>query len=191
MAYQHTGISKVNQMKIAISQRIIFHNGRAYDSLDHSWYKFLQGHQLIPIANVLPAHTEDVDALIITGGDDHAIRNQIETHWATWMISQDRPVIGVCHGCQLLTQILGGSVTPVDDHQDCYHEVVYNDQPHLVNSYHKLRIEQPPPLATALAWDPDDWVEAWIQGRTAAVMWHPERMVEPWMPQEIQQLLDR
>jgi gamma-glutamyl-gamma-aminobutyrate hydrolase PuuD len=149
----------------------------------------LQGHTLIPIPNRLCTKFPDIDLLIVTGGDDHPVRNQIEHELIDSMLSCDLPIIGVCHGCQLLTQRLHGSVVPVEDHQDSYHEVTYHGQQHLVNSYHKLRIEQSPPGATVLARDPDGYAEAWIQGRTAGIMWHPERMSQPWMPQEIQRLL--
>jgi len=176
-------------MRIGLTQRVLFHRDRAYDSLEHSWYEFLQGHTLIPIPNRLCTQFPDIDLLIITGGDDHPVRNHIEHELINSMLSRNLPVIGVCHGCQLLTQRLGGFVTSVDDHQDCYHEVFYQDQPHLVNSYHQLRIERAPPGAIVLAHDPDGHTEAWIQGRTAGVMWHPERMIKPWMPSEIQFLL--
>jgi len=177
-------------MKIGLTQRVLFHQDRAYDSLEHSWYEFLQGHTLIPIANRLPVNITDLDALIITGGDDHVIRNQVEHELADWMFLLNLPVLGICHGCQFLTQKLGGTVVPVDDHMDSYHEVDYHGESHLVNSYHSLRIEHPPPGATVLARDPDGYVESWIQGRTAGIMWHPERMSQPWIPQEIQNLLN-
>jgi putative glutamine amidotransferase len=127
--------------------------------------------------------------LIVTGGDDHPVRNQVEHELIDRMLAHNVAVIGVCHGCQLLTQKLGGSVVPVDGHMDSYHEVEYHGQMHLVNSYHKLRIEQPPEGATVLAHDPDGNPEAWTLGRTAGVMWHPERQQQPWWPQEIAQLL--
>jgi gamma-glutamyl-gamma-aminobutyrate hydrolase PuuD len=104
------------------------------------------------------------------------------------MLTRNVPVIGICHGCQLLTQQLGGTVVPVDDHMDSYHEISCHGEQHLVNSYHTLRIEQSPPGATVLAYDPDGYAESWILGRTAGVMWHPERMTQPWIPQEIQHL---
>jgi len=176
-------------MRIGLTQRVLFHQDRAYDSLEHSWYEFLQGHTLIPIANRLCTKFPDIDLLIITGGDDHPVRNQIEHELVNSMLSRDLPIIGVCHGCQLLTQRLGGSVVPVEDHQDSYHEVFYQDESHLVNSYHKLRIELSPPGATVLARDPDGYPEAWIQGRTAGIMWHPERMTLPWVPSEVGSLL--
>ena len=176
-------------MRIGLTQRVLLHRGRAYDSLEHSWYEFLQGHTLVSIPNRLPLEIPDLDMLIITGGDDHPVRNQVEHELIDIMLARHVPVIGICHGCQLLTTKLGGTVVPVADHMDSYHEVFYQEQPHLVNSYHKLRIEQAPPGATVLARDPDHNAEAWISGLTAGIMWHPERMQQPWMPQEIQRLL--
>ena len=177
-------------MRIGLTQRVLFHRDRAYDSLEHSWYEYLQGHTLVSIPNRLCSPFPDIDLLIITGGDDHPIRNQIEHELVNSMLARDLPIIGVCHGCQLLTQRLGGSVVPVADHQDSCHEVFYQDQPYLVNSYHKLRIERSPPGATELARDPDGYPEAWIQGKTAGVMWHPERMTQPWWPDEVKRLLE-
>ena len=177
-------------MRIGLTQRVLLHRGRAYDSLEHSWYEFLQGHTLVSIPNRLPVSCPDIDVLIVTGGDDHPVRNQVEHELVDHMRSRNVPVIGICHGCQLLTTKLGGSVVPVDDHQDSYHEVFYQGEPYLVNSYHTLRIQQPPSDATVLARDPDGYVEAWISGRTAGIMWHPERMQQPWWPTEVAQLLN-
>ena len=176
-------------MRIGLTQRVLLHRDRAYDSLEHSWYEFLQGHTLVSIPNRLPISIPDLDLLIITGGDDHPVRNQVEHELIDVMLTRNIPVIGICHGCQLLTTKLGGTVVPVDGHMDSYHEVKCHGEPHLVNSYHQLRIEQPPPLAIVLARDPDNYPEAWIHGRTAGIMWHPERMTQPWIPQEIQHLL--
>jgi gamma-glutamyl-gamma-aminobutyrate hydrolase PuuD len=176
-------------MRIGLTQRVLLHQDRAYDSLEHSWYEYLQRHTLIPIPNRLCVPFPEIDLLIITGGDDHPVRNQIELELVDSMLSQNLPIIGVCHGCQLLTTKLGGSVVPVEDHMDSYHEVTYHGQQHLVNSYHKLRIEKTPPGSTVLAHDPDGHAEAWIHGRTAGIMWHPERQQQPWIPQEIKHLL--
>lgn len=176
-------------MRIGLTQRVLLHRGRAYDSLEHSWYEYLQGHTLVSIPNRLPISCPDIDLLIVTGGDDHPVRNQVENELIDIMRSRDVPVIGVCHGCQLLTQRLGGTVVPVDGHMDSYHEIEYHGQSHLVNSYHKLRIEQSPVNATVLARDPDGHPEAWILGQIAGMMWHPERMIKPWIPAEIQHLL--
>ena len=176
-------------MRIGLTQRVLLHKGRAYDSLEHSWYEYLQGHTLVSIPNRLPISISDIDVLIVTGGDSNPVRNQVEHDLIDYMLARNLPVIGICHGCQLLTQRLGGTVVPVDDHMDSYHEVTYHGEQHLVNSYHTLRLEQAPPGATVLARDPDGFPEAWILGRTAGIQWHPERMPQPWIPQEIQHLL--
>ena len=191
MAYYDTKILGNNQMKIGLTQRVLMHKGRKHDSLDQAWYEYLSGHELVGIPNRLPVAIKDLDVLIVTGGDDHPIRNHVEQELASLMFLRNLPVIGICHGCQLLTQRLNGSVVPVDDHMDCYHEVFYQGEPHLVNSYHKLRIEQAPKESTVLARDPDGYPEAWIQGKIAGIMWHPERMIAPWIPREIQLLLTR
>ena len=176
-------------MRIGLTQRVLLHKGRAYDSLEHSWYEFLQGHTLVSIPNRLCLPFPDIDLLLITGGEDHPVRNQIEHELANSMLSRNLPVIGVCHGCQFLTKKLGGTVAPADGHMDSYHEVEYHGQQQLVNSYHSLRIEQAPEGAIVLARDPDGYVEAWILGHTAGIMWHPERMQQPFVPEEILKLL--
>ena len=38
-------------MNIALSQRIIVHKGFAYDSIEHGWYRLLQGHSLAFVPN--------------------------------------------------------------------------------------------------------------------------------------------
>lgn len=177
-------------MRIGLTQRVLLHRGRAYDSLEHSWYEYLQGHTLVSIPNRLPVSIPDLDVLIITGGDSHPVRNQVEHELVDCMLARNVTVIGICHGCQLLTQKLGGATVPVDDHMDSYHEVDYHGEQYLINSYHTLRIAQPPPGSTVLARDPDSYAEAWIHGNTAGIMWHPERMTRPWIPAEIQHLLN-
>jgi gamma-glutamyl-gamma-aminobutyrate hydrolase PuuD len=176
-------------MRIGLTQRVLFHKDRAYDSLEHSWYELLQGHTLIPIANRLPVDPANLDALIITGGDNHPMRDQVEQELINYMFLKKRPIIGICHGCQILTEKLGGQLSLIDDHMDTDHQVIYHGQQHWVNSYHKVSISQVPRGAITLASDQDGHAEAWIYGRTAAVMWHPERMEQPWIPAEIQQLL--
>ena len=178
-------------MRIGLTQRVLFHRDRAYDSLEHSWYEYLQGHTLIPIPNRIPVIIPDIDLLIVTGGDDNPVRDHVEQQLVATMIEQDRPVIGICHGCQLLTRYLGGRCATVNGHNGKNHTVWNSGTTHTVNSYHNLRIERMPKGARALALTDDNVPEAWIAGKIAAVMWHPERMDQPWLPKEIQYLLDK
>jgi gamma-glutamyl-gamma-aminobutyrate hydrolase PuuD len=106
------------------------------------------------------------------------------------MMKQQKPIIGVCHGAFLLTDILGGTVEKKDGHRDgVEHSVRYNNQEFVVNSYHGLYIKTPHASATVLATDYDGDCEAWIDNNLAGVVWHPERMDNPWMPEEIIQLI--
>lgn len=177
-------------MRIGLTQRVLFHNEQAYDSLDHSWYEFFSDHTLFFIPNRLPVKLLDIDLLVVTGGDDHPVRNQVEQAMIEHQMLNNRAILGVCHGAQLLTRLLGGSVVPCENHQNCHHLVTYNGEQRLVNSYHKHSIKHVPDGAKVLAQDPDGVCESWILNLVAAVMWHPERMGQPWLPDEIQLLIN-
>ena len=105
------------------------------------------------------------------------------------MLAEQKPVVGVCHGCFLLTDILGGKVVEINNHVDVDHEIVYFGQSQTVNSYHTLAIDKVHTNAKILASDLEGHTEAWIDGNLAGIVWHPERMLKPWIPSEIQNLL--
>ena len=103
-------------MKIGLTQRVLtFPNtGIVHDALEHNWYTFLKGHELIPIPNRedldYESLAEEIDLLIITGGRNEDIRIITEVNLATEMVTNGKPVLGICHGAFLLTSILGGEV---------------------------------------------------------------------------------
>jgi gamma-glutamyl-gamma-aminobutyrate hydrolase PuuD len=180
-------------LKIGLTQRILYHKGQAYDSTQHGWYSYLRGHTLVPIANRVDQDFEqlatDLDAVIITGGGDSVLRRTIELKLAVQMTLRRKPVLGVCHGCFLLTDVLGGQVAEVVGHHNTEHAVIYFGDQYQVNSYHTLTITQLPATATSLATDLEGNIEAWIDHNVAGVVWHPERMKEPWIPDEIKNLI--
>jgi carbamoylphosphate synthase small subunit len=180
-------------LKIGLSQRVLYHKGRAYDSIEHGWYRYLKEHTLIPVANRLDQDfqqlADELDAFIITGGDDSAIRRTTELRLANYILKQHKPMLGVCHGCFLLTDILGGQVEEIAGHMDLCHDISYNDRIRVVNSYHSLCISQLHRSGTVLATDSEGHCEAWIDGYIAGVVWHPERQDEPWLPVEISNLM--
>lgn len=179
-------------MKIGLTQRILIHNGHAYDATSVAWYSYLQGHTLVTIPNRIDQDFEqlavDLDAVIITGGDDCLVRRRTEVKLATEVLKRQKPIIGVCHGAFLLTDLLKGTVSTKDGHRNTEHPVVYRNQEYTVNSYHGLYINQAPASSQILVTDIDGHCEAWIDGKIAAVVWHPERMKRPWLPDEIQTL---
>ena len=180
-------------MNIGLTQRILYHNGQAYDATQHGWYSYLKGHTLVPISNRLDQDFEqlavELDALIITGGDDSVLRRTVELKLAGQMALRKKPVVGVCHGCFLLTDVLGGRVVEVAGHHNTTHNINYFGELIEVNSYHTLAIEKLHRSGTELATDADGNCEAWIDGQTAGVVWHPERMKMPWLPDEIVNLI--
>lgn len=180
-------------MNIGLTQRVLYHKGRAYDSIEHAWYKFLDGHKLFFIPNTLEQDfaelTETIDCVIITGGDDSAVRRATELKLASAMMMSRKPILGICHGAFLLTDVLGGRVMPVDGHVDTRHEIDYHGRRIEVNSFHNQAITQTHHSATTLARDPEGNTESWIDGGIAGIVWHPERMAAPFIPAEIQQIM--
>ena len=180
-------------MNIGLSQRVLFYKDRAYDSIEHGWYSYLDGHTLYFVPNFqdqdFSSLAQELDAFIITGGDDSALRRTVEIRLATEMMKQQKPVVGICHGCFLLQDILGGSVIDVAGHMDVDHTINYCSQEYTVNSYHTLAVDKTHKGATILATDQDGHCEAWIDRNLAGVVWHPERMTNPWLPSEINLLL--
>ncbi len=181
------------KLNIGLSQRILYHKGRAYDSLEHGWYSYLKEHTLFYVPNRLDQDFEQLaatlDAFIITGGDDSLLRRNVEIKLAGLMLKRNKPIIGICHGAFLLTDLLGGVIKETVNHRDNFHSVFYFGDEHIVNSYHSLCIERPHSKATVLAVDKEGNCEAWIDGKIAAVVWHPERMLNPWLPDEIRNLI--
>jgi gamma-glutamyl-gamma-aminobutyrate hydrolase PuuD len=180
-------------LKIGLTQRVLFHKGRAYDSIEQGWYSYLKEHTLAFVPNRTDqdfnALADSIDALIITGGDDSVLRRAVELKISVEMMKRQKPIIGICHGAFLLTDILGGHVGEVIGHMDSAHNINYFGEQVLVNSYHHLTIQEPHKGATILCTDEDNNCEAWIDKKLAGVVWHPERMKEPWLPDEISELL--
>lgn len=180
-------------MKIGLSQRILYHKSRAYDSIEHGWYSWLKEHTLFSIPNRRDQDfiklANELDVFIITGGDDSPVRRSVELNLAALMVAQNKPVIGVCHGCFLITETLQGQIGEIGEHMDTDHIVHYRNRSYNVNSYHTLSVISAPPGATVLAVDDQGFCEAWISDCVAGIVWHPERMDKPWMPDEIANLL--
>tara|TARA_R110000803_G_scaffold107282_3_gene175455 strand:- start:223 stop:780 length:558 start_codon:yes stop_codon:yes gene_type:complete len=179
-------------MRIGLSQRVLLHKNRAYDSLDQGWYRYLKDHTLFAVPNNpdqldFGKLSKELDAFIITGGDDSTVRRVTETRLATHMLAKHKPIIGICHGAFLLTELMGGKLMEVEQHTDTEHVVNYFGDLKTVNSFHSWGIVEPHNTATTLVTDLNGNCEAWIDNRAplAGIVWHPERMQDPWIPDEI------
>lgn len=186
-------------MKIGITQRIIYHNGIGYDALDPQFYTLFSGHTLIPIPNLTTNNhakiVDEIDMLVISGGDSSKTRVANETRLILRATMNKKPVLGICHGAFLLTQMLGGIVDDTDNHYNTTHLVKYNtfNTVYNVNSYHNSRILFAPEDAKVLAVCSDNSIECWIVDNIAAVVWHPERYTEgekTFLPVEVSELYE-
>jgi gamma-glutamyl-gamma-aminobutyrate hydrolase PuuD len=180
-------------MIIGLTQRVLYHKKQAYDSCDQAWYKFFGGHEIVTIKNDIKQDFESladrIDILVITGGNDPTVRRITETKLATKMLVRKKPILGVCHGAFLLTDLLGGEIEENhDEHLDTEHLIVLGERKMLVNSHHNLVIKTPHRTASVIAKDLSGNCEAWIDDKMAGIVWHPERMERPFLPEEVQNL---
>jgi gamma-glutamyl-gamma-aminobutyrate hydrolase PuuD len=175
-------------MKIGITQRTLVHKGFSYDSLEPSWYTLFAKHEIIPIPNTVNIKQElyeDIDLLIVSGGDDNAIRRIVEIRLITFMLANNRPIIGICHGAFLLTHLFEGIVKKaIKSKKD--HFVYSSKDKILVNSYHNLAIISHP-KDTSILYTDGTYTESWVHDylKVGVIVWHPERMTEPFIPQEL------
>lgn len=183
--------------KVAITMRTLENpSGFQFDAYERGFNHLFAGCDITPIANRnqdFEKVAADNDFLVISGGDDHPTRLMAEVELIKQFRQLNKPILGVCHGAFLLTQLWDGECFDLEGHRRTTHTVFYDKYQRTVNSYHGSGISSPPPDATTLVVDADNNVEAWIsyEKNAAAVVWHPERDVqgEFWLPSEILNLL--
>ena len=160
-------------MKIAITQRQLTIRGITYDCLEQGWFRFLQGHELIPIPNI-PNIDIDADMIVFTGGETSDDREQTERALFKYAMTNNLPMLGVCHGAFFLNRMHNGNNQSILGHQD---------------TDHLVKIELGDNL-DAFAWA-DDFVEGFKHHTLPiwGLVWHPERMERPIIPQDLKDLL--
>ncbi len=166
-----------------------------------------------------------LDGLLLAGGEDvdpqfyGAVRHHNTTHTdplrdeteimlTRWMVAQDRPVLAICRGHQLLNVALGGTLiqdipselVPACDHPRFYpshaldelaHEVrlaadsrlfaILGEESLWVNSRHHQAVKELGDGLSAAAWAPDGVIEGMeLPGRrfVVGVQWHPENLLD-------------
>jgi putative glutamine amidotransferase len=177
---------------------------------------------LIPTSvdtETLRALYERVDGLLLPGGSDinpavygadphpttappDTDRDRAEIQAARWAVADDKPLLGICRGHQLLNVALGGTliqdipsqiattlihdVPPPAPRSMPAHEVQIMPQSRLaqlmglgavVNSLHHQAVAQPATGAAVTAFAPDGIIEALeLPDKTfvVSVQWHPE-----------------
>ncbi len=130
-------------------------------------------------------------ALLLSGGNDVGeARERDDTGRYLLDYAQQRslPLLGICHGMQLIGVWAGATLRPVAGHVATRH-ALHGELCAEVNSFHHYALSTCPADFTVTATAPDGSIEAL---RHASLpwegwMWHPER--EPaWRPDDMQRL---
>lgn len=178
-------------MRILISQRDfrIPPSNFLYDCLERSWYSFLSGHHLIPVANTGVVPDTEYDCLVLSGGSDSLARNYTENTLFYHAIKNKKPILGVCHGAFAVNELTGGinDLEPslIPKHDDTQHEIVMEGNKVLVNSYHGQTIKTLGKGMIPIAMhEADQTIEAFRHEHLPifGIVWHPERMSDPIVP---------
>lgn len=191
--------------KLVISQRVDEHRdyGERRDGLDQRWFELVDklGCAPMPLPNIqadrVDAYLDTIepDAIILSGGntllaqvedanDVAPERDQFEAALLTWGLANEKPILGVCRGMQVINQFFGGSTCELSGHVACRHRVSFvgdlsETAPMEVNSFHNWGIprEQLGDELSPLAIAADGTVEALshVTQNILGIMWHPER----------------
>jgi gamma-glutamyl-gamma-aminobutyrate hydrolase PuuD len=177
-------------MKILISTRTLESpGGFSFDGFERGFYSLFEHHELTALINKRNQNFNNLaaehDLLVLSGGDDHPARLLAEIEMIKQFRLRKKPILGICHGAFLLTQLMGGQCVPVTGHRRTEHVIWYKYQQRLVNSYHGSAITAAPNDAKVLATDDAGNIESWQFENVMAIVWHPERdLNQYWMPDE-------
>jgi len=178
-------------MKIAITQRQTEINGIMYDCLEQGWYRLFKQHELCIIPNLVDVYIEDADMLVLSGGNESEQRYRTELTVCDWAMRNGKPILGVCHGAFFLNFVFGGVNAEIKNHRNTEHEIVMEENTHMVNSYHDVCIYELGTNLTSLADDGTN-CEAFRHRDYPiwGLVWHPERMQNPVLPSELKALIN-
>ena len=163
-----------------------------FDSLERAYYKFFEGHTLIPAPNTVKVPYNDYDCLVLTGGPDSIARSQTENLLYADALEKGKPIVGICHGAFAINDICGGKNGIVEGHLDNDVKIILENKKHTVKCYHSQNIERLAEGFIPIAHDEQGNIEAFRHEALPiyGLLWHPERMTVPVLPTEVKKLFD-
>jgi len=183
---------------VLITQRVdtIDHYHETRDALDQKWTAFLETVELYPIivpnkAELLRYYlNENIAGIVLSGGSstvkyggNSIERDTLEERLLNWAIEIEKPVLGVCRGCQVILDYFHIPLIKVNAHVAISHDVniqagkYFSSGRKIVNSFHTLSTKVCKAPLKIQAISADGCVEA-VEHETLPIiglMWHPER----------------
>jgi gamma-glutamyl-gamma-aminobutyrate hydrolase PuuD len=156
--------------------------------LNHEWYEFLAGHEIVPVCCHGPViDVAEYDLVILTGGNDmpdiRTWRNNhypLRDHFEASVIKQcaltHTPLVGICRGQHFLNYVMGGTHCLMEQPYD---NVKVQLPEFEVTCHHTIRIDQLAPGFAVLQQDSAGVPELVLHkaNRQLGIGWHPERAV--------------
>lgn len=130
--------------------------------------------------------------VVLTGShtmvNHHEPWSEAAAQWTTDVVDRQIPLLGICYGHQLLAYAMGGEVgpnptgrefgtVPISLHDSAHQDLLFAETPpqFLAQTGHTQTVLRLPPIATRLAFSPQDACQAFAVGRRAwGVQFHPE-----------------
>lgn len=171
---------------IAVTQRTYTdpNHNEIRDCIDQRWYHFLKecGYRILLIPNNFKLFEElinimPIDGILLTGGNSTEIRSIIENYLINKAMNENIPLIGVCHGMQVIQSYFNTPIHSVPGHVNTSFNISFNNIIIEINSYHDFGTTTPTPHFKTLA-KTDDGVIKSIRHEAhpiLGIMWHPER----------------
>ena len=165
------------------------------DSIAKDWFSYMSF--VMPNANwiLLPnLENEIVDytkkwklnGFIFSGGEDLGVlsrRDNTEVELFNYAQKEKLPILGICRGFQAIYSFMGGEIKQQGEifsntHRATKHEIDYDNNIKIVNSYHKnmaVMESKPKNVEVAAKCIKDNSIEAFTSEKILAFQWHPER----------------
>lgn len=181
---------------VLVSQRVdISAHGERRDALDQRWARLLAACGLIaiPVPNLAASvaalfSLPDLAGVLLTGGNDLPScggdvpeRDATEAALLDAAGEHNLPVLGVCHGMQVIQSRYGVALEAVTGHVMPEQDILIEGVRTRVNSYHRYGARSNMSELHTWAIADDGVIKAvrHAQLPLLGIMWHPER-IEPW-----------